>query len=409
MSTTHDTCTDVEIISGYLYYEPAVLIPIFIMLHLLLLSHTIYHEVKGRRNGSFENISIRARVFYIMIQIIGIYWLFDDLFRLVIDPYVPVLKNNYLCDIAGYSPKIIPGPFYGVYLYQILFRLDQAFTDSFLAMNKITIYLFQLCIIPIAIGPMVFLSVYDHPHVCIQSWEPLDVSATLKYCKLPITALTSYCIIAALIFITILNIIFGAIFTVKLHSLLSGNHENEKIKFKFKALIVKNCILTLTGSVTSVTMYALYIMFDVGAFLYFDIFINCLVIGLMFAYNDDYYKRCCKCFVLLCFLECDKNKDALNKAETLRYVNSLHGLQTELGLAEMQTVPSNTHTISNARSTATLTIIKPSADITMDLEKIIDGITPKLTSTPDSIDIITSCSTDAVQNAADTTVYQESG
>ena len=120
------------------------------------------------------------------------------------------------------------------------------------------------------------------------------------------------------------NITFGWIFIAKLIRLLSNHKDNEHIQFGMKSLIVKICILTLTGSVSTILCWSLWIsdMLNFGAvFLYIDLFVNSMVIGLMFKTNEKHYKRLCKCWIILCFLNCDKSKEKLNEKQVDKYLN----------------------------------------------------------------------------------------
>lgn len=53
-----------------------------------------------------------------------------------------------------------------------------------------------------------------------------------------------------------------------------------------------------------------------------DLFLNCLMIGLMFKYNEKYYKKCCRCCILLCFIKCDKSRSRPKRREIMTYIDS---------------------------------------------------------------------------------------
>ena len=40
----------------------------------------------------------------------------------------------------------------------------------------------------------------------------------------------------------------------------------------------------------------------------------------MFKYNEKYYKKCCKCFVVLCLLNCDKSDNKSKDKEVFDYL-----------------------------------------------------------------------------------------
>ena len=82
--------------------------------------------------------------------------------------------------------------------------------------------------------------------------------------------------------------------------------------------MVKNSILTLVG-ISTLTNWLLFVASQSftggnGIFPSLD-FINCVVIALMFRYNERYYKKCCKCCIVLCFMDCDRAHNHGDQAE----------------------------------------------------------------------------------------------
>ena len=62
----------------------------------------------------------------------------------------------------------------------------------------------------------------------------------------------------------------------------------------------------------------------------------------MFKYNETWYKRLCKCWIILCFTNCDKNKKKLTDTEILGYIND------EIDLSSIFNVSStDKHSIQN--------------------------------------------------------------
>ena len=58
--------------------------------------------------------------------------------------------------------------------------------------------------------------------------------------------------------------------------------------------------------------YVLFMLLNQGAFLYADNLINCMVIGLMFRYNERHFKSLCRPCIVLCF-SCDKSSSELER------------------------------------------------------------------------------------------------
>ena len=113
-----------------LYLEFAVACPLFIVLQSGLLIFTIRHEIKNRHNEKYlETNQLKTRLLYILLQFIGLMWMITDLFRFVIHPQNNALKNGeYIgCQLVAHIPKGMPVPFYSIYLYQILLRMDASF------------------------------------------------------------------------------------------------------------------------------------------------------------------------------------------------------------------------------------------------------------------------------------------
>ena len=234
-------------------------------------------------------------------------------------------------------------------------RLKAAFTDSHLEISKhVYCVLFLLIMIPMIIGPITFFVLNSTETTCIEEWYPTDFPhLELSYCEHQIKpySLGAWVYTSCVGWIPILNIIFGVIFSVKLNKILSKNDSDIDMKFYFKSLIVKICILTLTGSVSTITCYFLWgsFLLEIGAiFLYLDVLINVMVIGLMFKYNEKYYKKCCKCFIVLCLLNCDKSVDGAKEIEVFDYLDQSD--QEEMDVVGMILKVSQSGTITESRT-----------------------------------------------------------
>ena len=104
--------------------------------------------------------------------------------------------------------------------------------------------------------------------------------------------------------------------------------DDQQISFKFKSLIFKHAILTLIGNISTIGCPLLWMMTDIVAFLYFDILINSMVIGLGFKYNEKVYKRLCAPCITGCFLKCDKSKSRSRRQTVEAYLHRDHTFST---------------------------------------------------------------------------------
>lgn len=279
------------------YLEYAVALPLFMILQLSLLIISFYYESIIQRNRSFKEIikiPFKSRFLYILLQCIGLCWTITDLFRKIIDPHLGIINKDYnsdkitSCAIIAYIPKLIPVPYYIVYLYQVLMRIESAFQGSYLELSKFTSYILHaLIFIPIGVSFTIFIIFNRDSQICIHNWSPIDMEPifgsnwtkdidSFGYCDFPLNSDSIAAYGVGLAWIPILNIIFGIIFCYKLNKLLSKTNSkmddehghNEDIKFQTKSIIVKIAILTLTGSISTIVAYLCWLLFERAAFLY---------------------------------------------------------------------------------------------------------------------------------------------
>ncbi len=113
------------------------------------------------------------------------------------------------------------------------------------------------------------------------------------------------------------------------------NTADDDKDLKVKALIIKNSILTIVGTISTTVCWIGFLSSQNGTggngiFIHLDLYINCIVIALMFKYNEKYYKRVCKCCIIICLRDCDKSYDKTDKKkhnERQQYVEDyLHNI-----------------------------------------------------------------------------------
>eukprot|EP01084_Bolivina_argentea_P106809 191045_1 len=284
------------------FLESAISLPLICCLQIALLLHTMYHECHQKRKRTKKSNPIKLRALYIMLQILGIYWTLNDLLMFVIDPNVTIL-GDVSCSVLTRLKKMIPGLYYFCYLLQILTRLEKSFKDTFLEMNKVTIYIFTALLCVSTIGNSILFLILNGETPCKHLWNPPDFTlSTHSYCTVTMSSNGDYILIFALIFIVVFNLLFAAIFIAKFNKLFAISHNaNKRITMRFKSIIIKNSIMSLVGSISTFCAYTFWMinLFGVSAvYLYIDLLINCLVIGLMFSHNNKYYQSLCQCGTL---------------------------------------------------------------------------------------------------------------
>jgi len=267
-----------------------------LVLLILLLIHGVY------KTSTTEPMTYRLSIAYLLLIVIGLCWMLSDLFRVVIDPFTHILQDNAACDLVAYMPKVAYVLFYAAYLAQIMMRLHQSFKESYLAVSKRLSILLQGLLAVTFSSALYSVFFVDYPQsTCIASWKVNDVDRVLFYCDYQMTPARTLWVWGCLVAFNLFNIVLCVLFAVKLRRLLAANEDNDHLNLPLKTLIFKNSILTLTGSVSTIAAYAVWIYFPVSATpLYIDLVVNCLVIGLMLKSNEAHYLCLCRPCILVC-------------------------------------------------------------------------------------------------------------
>ena len=356
-------CTDIDdhittIYTGS-YLQYLIGIPIFIIVQTILLTYSIYNECLRKQSKSKKS-AYKLRISSILLQTIALSWYINDLLRFIIDTNISskytsstsntnILQHPIPCNILSYTPKLMPIIYYTLYLYQILIRLAESFRTSHLELTKCAYRCYWLAVMVIISMGTVFLMfnkgvIYDH-HInlpCLLIWEPHDIQyakalydtedISFTICDWEIRPTARIIISIALISILFTNILFCWIYGHKLQILMrndavTNSPHTVDIQWKFKSLIIKNCTLCIAGSVSTLLCWVCWLALpgdSVTNLLYFDAFFNCLVIVLMFEYNEKWYKKLCRICIKCCFMECDKTYDRTDKAEINLQKQRLH-------------------------------------------------------------------------------------
>eukprot|EP01084_Bolivina_argentea_P079096 143522_1 len=263
------------------YTEIAVSVIFFMILQILLLGHTLFYEYKSyKRKGKIIKAKISIRITFILLQLLGFYFLFVDLLRFVMDPYIQFLqKNDFGCSLVAYSPKIITIIYFATYLVQVLLRLEISFRGSFLALSKRTVIILAIIIsIPATFVTVTYFIFVDKP--CIWQWKPPDINVNnnFAFCDFHTEGIANTAIGLGIFWIVIVNVIYGVIFGIKLKHVLRQSEADKKTSFKLKSLIIKNTILTTIGSISTLINWFIWLSLA-----------NSIVKGIIFLYFDMWF------------------------------------------------------------------------------------------------------------------------
>ena len=300
------------------------------------------------------------RLLYILMQISAILLMGIEFFRYTVDQYIPIIRNSTWCTILSYAANGIPGFYYSLYLFGILQRLDSSFKDSYLSLSKRTVFILRTLILCIPTISTISLLVDDPNLDCIRTWIPPDTHQIITYCIIPSESLLAfrYHIVELYVaVINILNITFGVMFSVKLRQFLQtgvSRHYNTKQDGSTlattgpAALIIKNNILTIIGSISSISGYALYAITQDLSYVLMDVFVNTMVIGLMFKCNLWYYQRLCGPCARLSFKLCNgHNTDRNDRIEDIPMETPVVTPEMTLSSHSSTSGQTPSHTMSN--------------------------------------------------------------
>lgn len=224
-------------------------------------------------------------------------------------------------------------PMCKVYMFQVVLRLEFSFKGSYLQLRRSTFYMVtSMVFVPFVVYITFLLTMYWNQSGCLVPWEPMDFpDKSLDFCVVPISTTMAAGMICGLLWIPFCNVVLAVMFGTKLRFLLTNtNGYSDENEMALKFLIIKNCILSTFGSLSTVINYALWIgslasgySMGVGAiFLYIDLWCNSLAIALMFKSAEWTYKRCCRCCILLLLLRFDESDNRLDRDSAIEYVDS---------------------------------------------------------------------------------------
>ena len=289
---------------------------LFVLILFLLLLHSLFIEWSKRKDPNFQILSTQSRTGYITLQCLAFCWTTMNLIRYTIDPLESFLPNTVGCAALTYSSYLIPTPFYMVYLYLVLLRLENL-DGTYLNTSWRTVSILRGFICSLLAFQIAFFFVYDDP-VCLQPFQPSDMDRELWYCELVIAESRAFLLLGGVFMILVLNLVMGALFTQKLQQLIHRMKENQHVNSQLRKIVIQNTVLILTGSISTFVCYILFFALPIhmGLWQYSDMVMNCCVIGLTFPHNRARYKCLCGCCIRRCWRMFDSPGEELPRLPT---------------------------------------------------------------------------------------------
>ena len=242
----------------YLFVIPSTVIAI---LSILLLIHTIHNEC-CRLDEIFRRVKT-LRILYIILQILALAILTFNVLRLAVEPQYQFISSGHTswCKWFAYLPHFIPAIYYAIYLMMILIRLEMSFKDTDFALSRRTVHILRISILILPVVVTGSLALDVTVPSCLNTWSAPDLAYDLSYCWLPVDEMILYkyhVMPAGVMWVCGLNIIFAALFTVKLLSLQKMGMTGASTKktggeqLKLTKFIVRNNVLTIIGCVSTI-------------------------------------------------------------------------------------------------------------------------------------------------------------
>ena len=252
---------------------------------LALFVHTIIQEraqcVAAMNNKAKDSKFIRN--LWIIMQSIGLFGNTAKLFQTTIDPNTFILRGSWLCTFIPWSLWYCPGWFYGLYLLVLIDRLQRSFQNTSMALSHKSLLILKSLSLSIPMTNSIVISV-DIPNdlTCIRSWDPPETDNMITYCIVPPESLFAFkyhIVLVLVLLICALNVVLAVIFTVRLRRLLKNSSATALKQLQFNLLIKSNA-LAVIGCVSTILGYMFYAIQNDSTFIYVDIFINTVIVGL---------------------------------------------------------------------------------------------------------------------------------
>ena len=211
----------------------------------------------------------------------------------------------------GHFRYHLPPNFYALYLISLCYRLDKSFKGSFLEVSRCTINTLYALVLFIPFSANIILIIDDNDGLCSAIWNPPDIALRIRSCFIPpssLLAFKTHLFEICVLLIISLNATFAIILTVKLRKFMAlhtndagGDGIVQKKKTKLLPVITKNAILTVVGCISTICGQFLWALAgNLTFYLFTDLLINSVIVGLMFQWNDRYFRWFCGLCIRLC-------------------------------------------------------------------------------------------------------------
>eukprot|EP01084_Bolivina_argentea_P310171 536672_1 len=273
-----------------------IMIPLITLSQIILFIHCATHWKLLKR----QKVPTTLPLLFTVIQITVIIWDFNALLKgLPSKDYSHWFHNKLYCLYTSVISRIIT-PFCAVLLFTLLlFKLKISFQDSVFEVSKSTFYILVGSLyVPMSIL-MITYWIVKNP-VCIKEFHAWDINESIFQCSAnDFRGKALYINFGILGIIIIYNALLGFLFVYKLHQALKNMTQNTE---DIEMLMLKNTILTVATTVSSLISYLVWFTdpLDVNFIVHLDGLINCIMIAMMYKYNNKYYVCMCGFCIKCC-------------------------------------------------------------------------------------------------------------
>ena len=255
-------------------------------------------------------------VIFTVMQLIAIIWNINEFMKQCITSryYKWWFDNPFYCYFASMSSRVLVPTFYILLETLLLFKLRISFQTSFHPLPKKCFYILAIILYSALIILVVALFTFGRS-VCEATVYYADINEYVYKCIHIIDGIALYASYYGLGVIFFFNAILGYIFVSKLNATSKEMRRRDSdALLPLYDVMIKNTILALTLCLSTLISWILWFMTDYfdgfgNFFIFVDVFFNCLMIELMYFYNEKWYKLLCgRVGCIGCFRKCYVDK-----------------------------------------------------------------------------------------------------
>ena len=324
----------------------AIPIPLCIILHIILFIHGNINV----RHLKKHNVVWTIPFLFTVLQLLAIIMDINEFFRLVIGSrwYIYWFNNPIYCYISSVLSRILTPIFYMVLLNILIIRLKISFEDSMFALSNCLYRIMMTGTYFFGIMFMIVVLTGNPP--CIREYYANDIKQTLFFCRVNIEGSRAMFIYFGFLSIVTYNVVLGYLFVNKLRKVINHSnavHHSSRQNLKIQHVMIKNTVLMIFTSLSTLLAYLMYTNVNGTTFLlYFDYLFNCIMIALMYNYNDKHYQCCCKLCIkcLLCCYGAKINETELFQIQsTTKTVPEITADKSQIGSSTNKTSSRDNH------------------------------------------------------------------